>query len=57
MHTHRNPQTRLSNHPLSGNFNTIDATYEPLSISPHLRLVEIDLMYRPNDLLRDVVSA
>ena len=41
MHTHRNPQARLSKQASSDNFNTIDATCVPLLISQHLRLVEI----------------
>ncbi len=41
MLTHRNPQASVSKQPLSDNFNTIDATCEPLLISPHLQLVEI----------------
>ena len=41
MRKHRNPQVRLSKQASSDNFNTIDATCEPLLISPHLGLVEI----------------
>ena len=41
MSKHRNPQARLSKQAPADNFNTIDATCEPLLISPHLRLVEI----------------
>ena len=41
MSDHRNPQASVSKQAPSDNFNTIDATCEPLLISPHLRLVEI----------------
>jgi len=41
MLTHRNPQASVSKQAPSDNFHTIDATCEPLLISPHLRLVEI----------------
>jgi len=41
MLTHRNPQASVSKPAPSDNSHTIDATLEPLLISPHLRLVEI----------------
>ncbi len=41
MSNHRNPQASVSKLAPSDNFNTIDATCEPLLISPHLQLVEI----------------